>query len=90
MANPSNYSNLELDAAFEAAELAASIEERQKYLWQAMDIIGEDCPAVWFFMWQAHMAVSKNVGGLSLPASSADMDNRAIYRENWKVTSTRP
>jgi peptide/nickel transport system substrate-binding protein len=90
MANPSNYSNPELDAAFEAAELAASLEERQKHLWKAMDIIGEDCPAVWFFMWQAHMAVSKNIGGLSLPASSADMDNRAIYRENWKVTSTRP
>ncbi len=90
MANPSNYSNLELDAAFEAAELAASLDERQKHLWKAMDIIGEDCPAVWFFMWQAQMAVSKNVDGLSLPASSADMDNRAIYRENWKVTSARP
>ena len=56
---------------------------------KATEIIGEDSPAVWFFMWQAYMAVSDNVDGLSLPASSADMDNRAIFRENWKVTSKR-
>jgi peptide/nickel transport system substrate-binding protein len=90
MSNPSNYSNPVLDAEFKAAETSASLEERQQHLWKAMDIISEDCLAVWFHMWQAQMAVSKNIGGLSLPPSSADMDNIAIFREVWKVTSSRP
>jgi peptide/nickel transport system substrate-binding protein len=89
MSNPSNYSNPELDAEFQAAETAASLEERQQHLWKAMDLISEDCLAVWFHTWQAFMAVSNNIDGLSLPPSSADMDNLGIFREVWKVTSTR-
>ncbi len=90
LSNPSNYANPEVDAAFRAAEIARTVEERQKYLWQAQDLITRDAAAVWLYLWQAQMAVSKNVGGLSLPPSIADMDNTAIFREPWKVTSTRP
>jgi peptide/nickel transport system substrate-binding protein len=90
LSNPSNYANPEVDAAFKAAEVAASLEERQEHLWRAQDLITQDCPAVWLYLWQAQMAVSQSVDGLSLPPSTADMDNTAIFREPWKVTSTRP
>ncbi len=90
LANPSNYANPAVDEAFKAAEAATSVEERQKYLWEAQDLITADAAAVWLHLWQAQMAVSKNVDGLSLPPSTADMDNLGIFREPWKVTSARP
>ena len=40
-------------------------------------------------LWQAQMATGPNLDGLSLPASTADMDNTGIFREPWKVTSAR-
>jgi len=90
LSNPSNYANAEVDAAFKAAEVAPTFEERQEYLWEAQDLITQDAAAVWLYLWQAQMAVSQNVDGLSLPPSTADMDNTAIFREPWTVTSTRP
>jgi peptide/nickel transport system substrate-binding protein len=88
--NPTGYSNPEVDAAFKAAAVAPTLEERQKQLWKAQELITADAPAVWLDLWEAQMAVSKNVGGLSLPPSDADMDNTGIFREPWKVTSQRP
>lgn len=90
LSNPSSYSNPLVDEAFAAAGIATTTEERQKYLWKAQDLITADAPAIWLHLWQAQSAVSKNVGGLSLPASAADMDNTGIFREPWKLTSTRP
>jgi peptide/nickel transport system substrate-binding protein len=89
LANPSNYSNPEVDAALEAAATALTQEERQKYLWEAQNLLTADVPAIWLYLWQAQMATGPNVGGLSLPASTADMDNTGIFREPWLVTSTR-
>jgi len=89
LANPSNYSNPEVDAALEAAAIALTQEERAQHLWEAQNLITADVPAVWLYLWQAQQATGPNVGGLSLPASTADMDNSGIYREPWKVTSTR-
>jgi len=89
LSNPTGYSNPEVDAAFKAAATALTLEDRQKNLWKAQDVLTEDCQAIWLHLWQAQMVVSKNVGGLSLPPSTADMDNTAIFREPWKVTSKR-
>jgi peptide/nickel transport system substrate-binding protein len=89
LANPSNYSNPEVDAALEAAATALTQEERAKYLWEAQNLLTADVPAVWLYLWQAQVATGPNVGGLSLPASTADMDNSGIFREPWKVTSAR-
>lgn len=89
VSNPSNYSNPEVDAAFEAAEVASSVEARQEDLWKAQELITQDAAAVWFYLYAGQMAVSDNVGGLSLPPSSGDMDNTAIFREPWKITSER-
>ena len=89
LSNPSNYSNPEVDAALNAAATALTQDERAKHLWEAQDLITADVPAIWLYLWQAQMAVGPNVGGLSLPASTADMDNTGIFREPWKVTSTR-
>ncbi|MGH2613822.1 MAG: hypothetical protein ACRDJC_01160, partial [Thermomicrobiales bacterium] len=58
-------------------------------LWEAQNLLTADVPAVWLYLWQAQMATGPNVGGLSLPASTADMDNTGIFREPWLVTSTR-
>jgi peptide/nickel transport system substrate-binding protein len=89
LANPSNYSNPEVDAALEAAATALTQEERAKHLWKAQNLITADVPAIWLYLWQAQMATGPNVGGLSLPASTADMDNTGVFREPWKVTSAR-
>jgi peptide/nickel transport system substrate-binding protein len=89
LSNPSNYSNPEVDNALEAAAVALTQEERAKYLWEAQNLITTDVAAVWLYLWQAQMATGPNVGGLSLPASTADMDNTGIFREPWKVTSKR-
>ena len=89
VANPSNYSNPEVDAALEAAAIALTQEERAEHLWQAQNLLTADVPAVWLYLWQAQMATGPNVGGLSLPASTADMDNTGVFREPWTVTSAR-
>jgi peptide/nickel transport system substrate-binding protein len=89
LANPSNYSNPEVDAALEAAAIALTQEERAQHLREAQNLITADVPAVWLYLWQAQQATGPNVGGLSLPASTADMDNSGIFREPWKVTSAR-
>jgi peptide/nickel transport system substrate-binding protein len=88
LSNPS-YSNPEVDKALEAAAVALTQDERAKYLWEAQNLITADVAAVWLYNWQAQMATGPNVGGLSLPASTADMDNTGIFREPWKVTSAR-
>lgn len=91
LANPTGYSNKDVDAAFKAAATALTIEDRQKNMWKAEDLITQDAQAVWLHLYQATMAANnKTVGGLSLPPTMADMDNQAIFREVWKVTSTRP
>jgi peptide/nickel transport system substrate-binding protein len=87
--NTSGYSNPEVDAAFKAAGVAASTEERQQHLWKAQELMTEDCVALWFHLWQGQMAVSKTIEGLSLPPSTADMNNSAVFREPWNLTSTR-
>ncbi len=87
--NPSNYSNPEVDAALNAAAIALTQEERAQHLWEAQNLLTADVPAIWLYLWQAQQAVGPNVGGLSLPASTADMDNSGIFREPWLVTSTR-
>lgn len=89
LANPSNYSNPEVDAALNAAAIALTQEERAQHLWEAQNLLTADVPAIWLYLWQAQMATGPNVGGLSLPASTADMDNTGIFREPWKVTSAR-
>jgi len=89
LSNPSNYSNPKVDAALNAAALALTQDERAQHLKEAQNLITADVPAVWLYLWQAQQAVGPNVGGLSLPASTADMDNTGIFREPWKVTSTR-
>ncbi len=89
LANPSNYSNPEVDAALEAAAIALTQEERAQHLWEAQNLLTADVPAIWLYLWQAQMAAGPNVDGLSLPASTADMDNTGIFREPWKVTSAR-
>jgi peptide/nickel transport system substrate-binding protein len=89
LANPSNYSNPEVDAALNAAAVALTQDERAQKLWEAQNLITADVPAIWLYLWQAQMAVGPNVDGLSLPASTADMDNTGIFREPWKVTSAR-
>jgi peptide/nickel transport system substrate-binding protein len=89
LANPSNYSNPKVDEALQAAALALTQEERAQHLQEAQNLITADVPAIWLYLWQAQQAVGPNVGGLSLPASTADMDNAGIFREQWKVTSTR-
>jgi ABC-type transport system substrate-binding protein len=89
LANPSNYSNPKVDEALQAAALALTQEERAQHLQEAQNLLTADVPAVWLYIWQAQQAVGPNVGGLSLPASTADMDNAGIFREVWKVTSTR-
>ena len=87
--NPSGYSNPEVDAAFEAAAVALTQEERAEHLWKAQELITADCPAVWLQQWEAISAVSANVGGLVLPPSTADMDNTGIFRDPWAITSAR-
>ncbi|MFN8593740.1 MAG: ABC transporter substrate-binding protein [Thermomicrobiales bacterium] len=89
LANPSNYSNPAVDAALNAAAVALTQDERAQKLWEAQNLITADVPAFWLYLWQAQMAVGPNVDGLSLPASTADMDNTGIFREPWKVTSAR-
>jgi peptide/nickel transport system substrate-binding protein len=89
LANPSSYSNPKVDAALAAASTALTQDERRQHLWEAQTLLTADVPCVWLYLWQAQMAVGPNVGGLSLPASTADMDNTGIFREPWKVTSTR-
>ena len=89
LANPSNYSNPDVDTALNAAAIALTQEERAKYLWEAQNLLTADVPAIWLYLWQAQMATGPNVDGLSLPASTADMDNTGIFREPWKVTSAR-
>ncbi|HKG26279.1 MAG TPA: hypothetical protein VKB09_11560, partial [Thermomicrobiales bacterium] len=89
LSNPSGYSNPEVDEAFKAAEVAPTQEERQTHLWKAQELITADAPAVWLYLWEALITVSKNVGGLSLPGSTADMDNTGVFREPWKLTSAR-
>ncbi|HEX9924696.1 MAG TPA: ABC transporter substrate-binding protein, partial [Anaerolineae bacterium] len=90
LSNPSSFSNSEVDTLFAEAQVASTLEERQEKLWAATEMIADDVPAVWLYLYEAQMAVSNNVGGLSLPPSTADMDNTAIFREPWKVTSERP
>lgn len=90
LSNPSSYSNSEVDTLFAEAQVASTLEERQEKLWEATKMIADDVPAVWLYLYEAQMAVSNNVDGLSLPPSTADMDNTAIFREPWKVTSKRP
>lgn len=90
LSNPSSYSNSEVDTLFAEAQVASTLEERQEKLWAATKMIADDVPAVWLYLYEAQMAVSNNVDGLSLPPSTADMDNTAIFREPWKVTSKRP
>jgi peptide/nickel transport system substrate-binding protein len=87
--NPSNYSNPEVDKALQEAALALTQEERAEYLRQAQNLITADVPAVWLYLWQAQWVTGPNVENLSLPASTADMDNQGIWRENWKATSKR-
>lgn len=89
LANPSSYTNPEVDAALEAAAIALTQEERAQHLWEAQNLLTADVPAIWLYLWQAQMATGPNVDGLSLPASTADMDNTGIFREPWKVTSAR-
>jgi peptide/nickel transport system substrate-binding protein len=89
LSNPSGYSNPEVDEAFKAAEVAPTQEERQTHLWKAQELITADAPAVWLYLWEALVTVSKNVGGLGLPGSTADMDNTGVFREPWKLTSLR-
>lgn len=89
LANPSNYSNPEVDAALNAAAIALTQEERAQHLWEAQNLLTADVPAIWLYLWQAQLATGPNVDGLSLPASTADMDNTGIYREPWLVTSKR-
>ncbi len=88
LSNPSSYSNAKVDAALSAAATALTQDERKQHLWDAQALLTADVPAVWLYLWQAQMAVGPNIGGLSLPASTADMDNTGIFREPWKVTST--
>ena len=87
--NPSNYSNPEVDKALQEAALALTQEERAEYLRQAQNLITADVPAVWLYLWQAQWVTGPNVENLSLPASTADMDNQGIWREKWKATSKR-
>lgn len=87
--NPTGYSNPEVDTALTAAAVALTQEERAENLWHAQELIAADCAAVWLQLWEATSAIGPNVGGLSLPPSTADMDNTGIYREPWKLTSTR-
>jgi peptide/nickel transport system substrate-binding protein len=87
--NPASYSNPEVDAALDAAATALTQEDRAANLWKAQDLITADCPAIWLQQWEAISAVGGNVGGLSLPPSTADMDNTGIFREPWTITSTR-
>lgn len=87
--NPASYSNPDVDAAFGAAAVALTQEDRQTNLWLAQELITADCPAIWLQQWEATSAVGPNIDGLSLPPSTADMDNTGIFREPWKVTSKR-
>ena len=87
--NPAGYSNPEVDAALGAAAVALTQEDRAAGLWLAQELITADCAAVWLQLWEATSAVGPNVGGLSLPPSTADMDNTGIFREPWMLTSTR-
>lgn len=87
--NPTGYTNPEVDTALRAAAAALTQEERAENLWHAQELITADCAAVWLQLWEATSAIGPNAGGLSLPPSTADMDNTGIYREPWKLTSTR-
>lgn len=87
--NPASYSNPAVDAALKASGIALTQEERAANLWTAQDLITADCPAIWLQQWEAISAVGANVAGLSLPPSTADMDNSGIFREPWMITSTR-
>ena len=87
--NPSNYSNPEVDAALTASSTALTQEERQQYLWEAQNLITADAPAIWLQLWEAQIALDDAIGGYETPGTTADMDNTGIFREPWKLTSTR-
>lgn len=87
--NPSNYSNPEVDAALIAASTALTQEDRQKNLWEAQNLLTADAPAIWLQLWEAQIALDDAIGGYETPGTTADMDNTGIFREPWKITSTR-